>query len=100
MFSARFDQRVGDPFGTTFVAPTGERMKVRKNGGAEVVDTSTGTTWNPSNDRLGMGANPIDTGISGQWQGEVGEIILVNGDLTDPQRQTAEGYLAWKWGAI
>lgn len=98
MFSTRYDLRIGDPFGTTLVAPTGSIAKTRKNGGAEVVDGITSTTYNPSNDRLGMGANPIDTGISGGWQGEVGEIILVKGDLTDAQRQTAEGYLGWKWG--
>ena len=32
------------------------------------------------------------------WNGYVGEILIYNSVLTSNQRQTIEGYLAWKWG--
>jgi hypothetical protein len=32
------------------------------------------------------------------WTGYIGEILVYNSALTTTQRQTVEGYLAWKWG--
>lgn len=37
-------------------------------------------------------------GISEYYQGYVYEMIIYSNRLTDTQRQTIEGYLAWKWG--
>ena len=38
-------------------------------------------------------------GLDGQnWNGDIGEIIVYNGVLSTSERQTVEGYLAWKWG--
>ena len=31
-------------------------------------------------------------------RGNIGEVIVYNTSLTDAQRQSVEGYLAWKWG--
>ena len=38
--------------------------------------------------------------ISGQypWSGYIGEILVYQSVLTPSQRQSIEGYLAWKWG--
>ena len=38
--------------------------------------------------------------ISGQypWSGYIGEILVYQSVLTPTQRQSVEGYLAWKWG--
>ena len=39
------------------------------------------------------------SGGGGQpWSGYVGEILMYNSVLTTNQRQSIEGYLAWKWG--
>lgn len=39
------------------------------------------------------------SGGGGQpWSGYVGEILMYNSVLTGNQRQSIEGYLAWKWG--
>jgi hypothetical protein len=32
------------------------------------------------------------------WTGYIGEVIIYNAALTTNQRQSIEGYLAWKWG--
>ena len=32
------------------------------------------------------------------WQGYVAEILVYNGTVSDSDRQTMQGYLAWKWG--
>ena len=32
------------------------------------------------------------------WTGYIGEILVYNSALTTTQRQSVEGYLAWKWG--
>jgi len=57
----------------------------------------------------GVTANPF-TGSSmyiGNWiapsnvyafTGQIGEILIYSNVLTNTQRQTVEGYLAWKWG--
>jgi hypothetical protein len=36
--------------------------------------------------------------VSGNTTGNIGEVIVFNSLLTNLQRQTVEGYLAWKWG--
>jgi len=38
------------------------------------------------------------TTSGGNWPGYMGEMLIFNSDLTNEDRQTTEGYLAWKWG--
>jgi hypothetical protein len=33
-----------------------------------------------------------------EFRGNIGEVLLYNRDLSSQDRQTVEGYLAWKWG--
>jgi hypothetical protein len=66
-----------------------------------VAQTSPGTTTGTFTfNRIGIGANvntKVNTG-SDSWIGYISEVIIYYTNLTDQQRQTVEGYLAWKWG--
>ena len=40
-----------------------------------------------------------DRGFDGRgWNGNLGEVIMYSNAMSTLQRQTVEGYLAWKWG--
>ena len=54
-----------------------------------------GTTRAFSN--LNLGSYP-GSPLSQPWNGDAGEIIIYSSALPTAQRQTVEGYLAWKWG--
>jgi hypothetical protein len=44
-------------------------------------------------------ANRSFVGVpTGGFPGNISEVLVYNTTLTDTQRQTIEGYLAWKWG--
>jgi hypothetical protein len=51
---------------------------------------------------LGNPVHPLTLGAMGDlsffFEGQIAEIIIVDGDLTDAERNRVEGYLAWKWG--
>lgn len=65
------------------------------NGTAQ--NTKTGTTASFAGFRIG----DTDNGNLGQnWSGFVGEILIYNGALSTSDRQTIEGYLAWKWNIV
>jgi hypothetical protein len=75
---------------TTFTSSTATSAAV--NGGTAV--TGGGLTFTSSNvTTLGR-----EVGSNFPYGGYVYEIILFNANLTTPQRQITEGYLAWKWG--
>jgi len=61
-----------------------------------LTETSAGVPANPTAS-LGIGGN-IDGGadIGGEYQ--IYEILVFNTYLSTQERQTIEGYLAWKWG--
>jgi hypothetical protein len=75
---------------TTFTSSTATSAAV--NGGTAV--TGSGLTFTSGNvTTLGR-----EVGSNFPYGGYVYEIILFNANLTTPQRQITEGYLAWKWG--
>jgi hypothetical protein len=47
---------------------------------------------------LTIGSSPDSTYTANRFQGRIGEIILIHGDITTATRQKLEGYLAHKWG--
>ena len=50
---------------------------------------------------LSVGAShTLVDGIERGWNGNIGEIIILNDEPTDIQREEIEGYLAWKWGLV
>jgi hypothetical protein len=64
-----------------------------KNGASQTPVNSTGTF---AISIYGIGNQPIPSGET--LNGYIGEVIVFNTALTTAQRQTVEGYLAWKWG--
>ena len=77
---------------TTFLYVNGNQTALANNAG-----TPSSTT-----DVLLVGAYPSSTGTvppyGFYYNGTIGEIIVYNCILTSSQRQSVEGYLAWKWG--
>jgi hypothetical protein len=56
-----------------------------------------------SNAGIALPSGPYSTYLGGAGRGDVigftmGELIVCNGSVSDSQRQSIEGYLAWKWG--
>ncbi|MGU3668022.1 hypothetical protein ACLBX9_27865 [Methylobacterium sp. A49B] len=66
--------------------------------------------WTDGNPRESFGATTLTTTSPSQyfigkhyvygmnWTGAVQEVFVINGILSDSDRQKLEGYLAWKWG--
>jgi hypothetical protein len=57
----------------------------------------------PQDTRSWSTVNPLETLQIGTfndqyWQGYVAEILVYTGTVSNSDRQTMEGYLAWKWG--
>lgn len=94
LLSSRFDQRES---GGSLVAPGGSIVRSRLNGALSWTDDAeTGTPgWAPSNQWVGVGGNPNN---SGQINADIGEVLIIDADASDSDRQRAEGYLAHKWG--
>lgn len=63
--------------------------------------SGTGTNFNTSASVILIGTDGA-TGQTGTftWPGPVAEVILYDSVLSETQRQTIEGYLAWKWGTV
>ena len=65
------------------------------------INGNTGAT-NPSGTLLTRASDSFGIGGAGNginpFKGAVREIIFYNKVLTDTERKTVEGYLAWKWG--
>jgi hypothetical protein len=61
--------------------------------------TSTSSGASSLNGPLpGLAVNPLTASFPEQSDCDIAEVILYNAQLTTPQVQTVEGYLAWKWG--
>jgi hypothetical protein len=77
---------------TTFLYVNGNQTALANNAGTPLSTT----------DVLLVGAYPSSTGTvppyGFYYNGTIGEIIVYNCILTSSQRQSVEGYLAWKWG--
>jgi hypothetical protein len=82
------------PFFTT-ITVSGTSVLGYINGTNSLTGTTTSTNF--TYNQYGIGAwTGADIGY--EWHGHIGEIIVYNAALTTTQRQTIEGYLAWKWG--
>lgn len=82
---------LSNSFGTSGLAA--DSFDIAVNGGTPA--TLTGATG-------GLGTNGIRIGADGSagvsaWDGQIGEIIIISGDLSADDRRRMEGYLAWKW---
>lgn len=67
------------------------------------VNAGTPTTLSGNTGALGtlgvrIGADLTVTNGGNTWDGQIGEVVIISGDLTSADRQRMEGYLAWKWG--
>ena len=58
----------------------------------------TSTTTPGTSTTLMLGARLIGGSLRGSLYGNICEVIVYNVGLSIAQRQTVEGYLAWKWG--
>jgi hypothetical protein len=66
------------------------------------VNAGTPTTLAGNTGALGtlgvrIGADLTVNNGGNPWDGQIGEVIIISGDLTSADRQRMEGYLAWKW---
>ena len=71
---------------------------VSRNGGSTVTSQS-GTLGNLNTSVYAIGSQYINDTTS-PFTGYIGEVLVYNNNLTTPQRQQVEGYLAAKWGMI
>jgi hypothetical protein len=89
-------QDCGDPGDLTAWYIAGTRSKASDfrwaYNGADFFTTATNTVGVPTGANIGHG--------NGFYNGQVAEIIICNAFLTDADRQTVEGYLAWKWALV
>lgn len=66
---------------------------------SELLVTLNGSNGTSATGNLNNTSGTIYIGGAGfSISGEIGEIIVYNNTISTPQRQTLEGYLAWKWG--
>lgn len=64
------------------------------SGGSTAITLNTGTGWAS----IGVGRVPPGTALNYYFNGQMGEMILFNRELSSQERLQMEGYLAWKWG--
>lgn len=85
---------VSHSFSTSGLAD--DEFDLAVNGGTPV--SLTGNTGPLGTSGIRIGADLVTVPGSNNWDGQIGEIVIVSGDLTVANRQKLEGYLAWKWG--
>jgi hypothetical protein len=82
---------------TTFIATSlygSSALSIYVNG---ALRTSVATSFSLSISTYGIGQYASAWGNEA-YTGNVGEVLIYNRELSLGQRQTVEGYLAWKWG--
>ena len=62
---------------------------------AAVQAQTTSTAANLTNTETKLGS---ESGQFGAWSGNIFELVVGRGTLSDADRQRIEGYLSWKWG--
>lgn len=85
---------VSNSFGTSGLAANAFDISV--NGGTPVA--LTGNTGALGTAGVRVGADLTVTAGGNTWDGQIGEIVIVSGDLSVTDRRRLEGYQAWKWG--
>lgn len=82
-----------------------QTARVRANG-TETVGTSFGTAgsaFSTTDSYSGpylLDSNASGSGGSEQYIGNVGEIVLYNGPISQAEMEKLDGYLAWTWGML
>jgi hypothetical protein len=66
--------------------------------GTNTASRSLSMTFNVARVGVGFQAYAEVSGSSDRWDGAVNEVLVFNRALSTDDRQTVEGYLAWKWG--
>jgi len=85
---------VSHSFGTSGLSDN--EFDIAVNGGTPV--SLTGNTGALGTAGIRIGADLTVTNGGNTWDGQIGEIVIVSGDLSAADRRRLEGYLAWKWG--
>jgi hypothetical protein len=78
-----------------YIYTQGVRVDGYLNGAQSL--TSPVGSLNIGNTNVFIGGNPNQTWW---WYGSICEILIYNQTLSTNQRQSTEGYLAWKWGLV
>jgi hypothetical protein len=68
-----------------------------KDGSPGNITPSTGTFGIV---KFSLGLQLNSPGNTEFWIGNIGEVLVYNRNLSVSERQTIEGYLAWKWGMV
>ena len=87
---------VSAAFGTTGVGT--DIMAININGGTDA--TRSGGTGGLGTAGIRLGADSTVTPGGFPWDGQMGELVIVSGDLSVLNRRRLEGYMAWKWGLV
>lgn len=74
------------------------RLKTRKNGGAEITLTYSGTIPASIGTAIGITVGRPHATAVAYFDGAIAEIVLFSTVLSTADREKVEGYLAWKWG--
>lgn len=61
---------------------------------------STGSAGTFGITKFSLGLQLNSPGNTEYWIGYIGEVLVYNRNLSFSERQTIEGYLAWKWGLV
>jgi hypothetical protein len=80
-------------FGTSELSSNTSAVSVNSG----TFSTLAGNTGGIGTNGVIIGANP-GGGPEERFLGHLSEVICYNSNVTQPQRQQIEGYLAWKWG--
>ena len=87
---------LGTPYITSFIWD-GTNANINLNGGSINSLAQTGGGFTISN--YAIANNTVGYGNDASiWSGNIGELLVFSNALTSTQRQSVEGYLAWKWG--
>lgn len=71
-----------------------QESQLRVNGTSENARVQLTAAWPDIARKFSVGRD------SQSLEGDVAEIIYVDGVVTTEDRQNVEGYLAWKWGSV
>jgi hypothetical protein len=92
--STLVDNSVTTAFNIIIAVISSGSQLIFRNGIQQSSDTETLT--GATSDSLTVGR--FTPGLSEYYQGDLGEMIVYSGALSQANRQQVEGYLAWKWG--
>lgn len=80
-----------------FVRVSGSTNKARRNGTEESSRTANSSSATPTGNTQ-LGWSQANNGEF--FDGDLHELVIYQGSLSDTDRDRIEGYLAWKWGLV